>query len=268
MPELPEVETLLRQLKKTVCGRVIREVRIFDARVLNVDPAVFQAGLRGETAVSLSRKGKYLGLETASAKRLWFHLGMTGRLLAAEESRLKHTHLALSFEGGRSLFFSDPRRFGRVIFLDRGGLEPAGLAATAPDPFEMSEDVFARLFQGRTAPIKSLLLNQRLVSGIGNIYADEGLFRAAIFPARRVSRLARAKLIELHRALRQVLSEAVAAGGSSIDDYRHVDGRKGSFQEKHRVYGRTGLPCTACGTAIRVRRTAGRSTHYCPGCQK
>lgn len=269
MPELPEVETLLRQLKRSMTGAVIREARVFDDRILNVPSKFLESGISGEKVTGFFRKGKYLGFETASGRRLWFHLGMTGRLLFASESKLPHTHLMLALKGsGGNLFFSDPRRFGRVIYLSPDEPPPEGLLKTGPDPFEMTEEQFVSAFHGRKGLMKPLLLNQRIVSGIGNIYADEGLFRAGLLPWKKAFRISRGRLGTLYRALREVLEEALAAGGSSIDDYRHVDGLKGSFQDRHRVYGRTGKPCRSCGGVIRVRPMAGRSSHYCPVCQK
>ncbi len=270
MPELPEVETLLRQLSQAVEGARIRKVFVRDPRILNVSSKNFQHNLEGETLSRPARRGKYLCFSMKSGKELWFHLGMTGRLLLAAECRLAHTHIEISFNGRKEkLFFSDPRRFGRVVFHKGDASElPEGIRLTGLDPFQMNPDTFAGIFESRKAPIKSLLLNQRLVSGIGNIYADEGLFRAGIYPKRKGSALSRLRLKKLHGALLGVLEEAILCGGSTVDDYRHLNGQKGGFQTRHQVYSRGGAPCVVCGTEIKVIRLGGRSTHYCPLCQK
>lgn len=269
MPELPEVETLLRQLKEPLTGARVSKVCIYDGRVLNVPADLCETRLKNQVFEKIFRRGKYLCFQ-AGSRQLWFHLGMTGRLFLAAESSLAHTHLAVEFQGCRQkLFFSDPRRFGRVVYHEEGKTRlPEGILRTAPDPFEISADHFVRAFQGRTGLIKSLLLNQRLVSGIGNIYADESLFRAGIRPRRRASMLSRERLKALYSAVLAVLDEAIRGGGSSIDDYRHLDGKKGSFQDRHRVYGRGGKPCPACREPIKVIVISGRSSHYCPLCQK
>ncbi len=197
---------------------------------------------------------------------------MTGRLLVSEPAAeiAKHTHLIAKLASGRELRFIDPRMFGKLsVHLrsdresDRGGFDPGGV-----EPLEISEERFVSLFRGRKTPIKSALLNQKLLRGVGNIYADESLFRAGIRPRRRAAAITREQLGKLHRAVREVLREAIALGGSSIADYVDADGEEGYFQLQHRVYGREGAPCLACGTAIRRVVLAGRSSHYCSKCQK
>jgi formamidopyrimidine-DNA glycosylase len=191
---------------------------------------------------------------------------MTGRLVISEarmEIR-KHTHLIAKLASGRELRFIDPRMFGKLsVHLHPGGFDPGGV-----EPLEVSEERFIALFRGRKTPIKSALLNQKLLRGVGNIYADESLFRAGIGPRRRAAALTRERLGKLHRAVREVLREAIALGGSSINDYVDADGEPGFFQLQHRVYGREGEPCLVCGTAIRRVVLAGRSSHYCEKCQK
>lgn len=270
MPELPEVETLLRQLKRPLTDAKVSRVFIHDDRILNVSKALCAERLKNQIFKRLFRRGKYLCFETDSGRQLWFHLGMTGRLFLAAESSLPHTHLEIHFEGCRErLFFSDPRRFGRVVYHEAGRTHlPEGIRLTAPDPFEISLEAFVQTFYGRAGVIKSLLLNQRLVSGVGNIYADESLFRAGIRPRKRASRLSRARLEALYSSVVAVLEEAIRGGGSSIDDYRHLDGQKGSFQDRHRVYGRAGQPCPVCGQTVKVTVISGRSSHYCLVCQK
>jgi len=203
------------------------------------------------------------GAETAQ----WVvHLGMTGRMVISEPAAeiAKHTHLIAKLASGRELRFVDPRMFGKLsVHLQPGGFDPGGL-----EPLEVSEERFIALFRGRKTPIKSALLNQKLLRGVGNIYADESLFRAGIRPRPRAAALTREQLGKLHRAVREVLREAIALGGSSISDYVDANGEEGFFQLQHRVYGREGERCLACGTAIRRVVLAGRSSHYCPKCQK
>jgi len=191
------------------------------------------------------------------------HLGMTGRLLIcqSEAEMAKHTHLVAKLASGRELRFVDPRRFGRLSVAQ--GFEAGGF-----EPLEIQLDHFVSLFQGRKTPIKSALLNQKLLRGVGNIYADESLFRAGIRPRRRASSLTREELGRLHQALQEVLREAISLGGSSVSDYVDADGEAGFFQLQHRVYGREGEPCLVCKTAIKRVIIAGRSSHYCPNCQK
>ena len=194
------------------------------------------------------------------------HLGMTGRLIVCEPAAeiAKHTHLIAKLASGRELRFIDPRMFGKLsIHLHPGGFDPGGV-----EPLEVSEERFVALFRGRKTPIKSALLNQKLLRGVGNIYADESLFRAGIRPRRRAAAITREQLGRLHRAVREVLREAIALGGSSISDYVDEDGEEGFFQLQLRVYMRTGEPCFTCKTPIKRVVIAGRSSHYCPRCQK
>jgi formamidopyrimidine-DNA glycosylase len=200
------------------------------------------------------------------AQAQWIvHLGMTGRLQVCEpnEEVDKHTHAILRLSSGRELRFVDPRRFGRLSVAPAAGFDAGGV-----EPLEIELDPFLKLFQRRKTPIKSALLNQKLLRGVGNIYADESLFRAGIRPRRRASTISRAQLGKLFLAVKEVLNEAIALGGSSISDYVDADGREGFFQLEHRVYGREGEPCTVCKTPISRVVIAGRSSHYCAKCQK
>jgi formamidopyrimidine-DNA glycosylase len=193
------------------------------------------------------------------------HLGMTGRLQVCEPKAEieKHTHAILKLASGRELRFVDPRRFGRLSVAKSGDFDASGV-----EPLEVDLDRFLSLFRGRKTPIKSALLNQKLLRGVGNIYADESLFRAGIRPRRRASMINRHKLGKLFLAVKEVLKEAIALGGSSISDYVDADGEEGFFQLQHRVYGREGEPCLVCKTPIKRVVIAGRSSHYCPKCQK
>lgn len=192
------------------------------------------------------------------------HLGMTGRMLVTsrDEEVPKHTHAIASLSSGRELRFVDPRRFGRLSVVAEGAF-----AGPGTEPLTVTLDEFANLFRGRKTPIKAALLNQKLLHGVGNIYADESLFRAGIRPLRRAGRLKREELKRLHAALKKVLQAAIRAGGSSVSDYVDAEGREGFFQLRHNVYLRTGLPCLACKTPIKRIVLGGRGTHFCPKCQ-
>ena len=176
---------------------------------------------------------------------------------------VKHTHAILKLASGRELRFVDPRRFGRMSVASMGDFEADGY-----EPLEVELDRFTTLFRGRKTPIKSALLNQQLLRGVGNIYADESLFRAGLRPRRRASTITTARLELLHKSVQKVLKEAIRLGGSSISDYVDADGEEGFFQLRHRVYGREGKPCLVCKTPIKRTVIVGRSSHYCPRCQK
>jgi len=280
MPELPEVETVVTGLQRRVADDMIDSVWIGSRRQpLKSSPAAISRALEGKRILRVHRAGKHIVFDLEARERTrtnsaaesgkgpshWVvHLGMTGRILVTEPSAEvpKHTHLIAKLASGRELRFIDPRMFGRIS-VHAAGFDPGGV-----EPLEISEDRFMELFRGRKTPIKSALLNQKLLRGIGNIYADESLFRAGIRPRRRASKISRAELARLYRAVREVLREAIALGGSSISDYVDSDGEEGSFQLEHRVYGREGEPCSTCGSKIRRVVIAGRSSHYCPKCQK
>src|SRR5467141_2253683 len=301
MPELPEVETVARGLDTRVVGDSVQSVWIGSRKQPLKSPAgVIAATLEGRRIVRVHRAGKHIVFDLAGESRPWrtrvsqtkrrskvrsqtpqaaslqtsdvqtaqwiVHLGMTGRLVICEPAAeiAKHTHLIAKLASGRELRFIDPRMFGKIsIYLHPGGFDPGGV-----EPLEVSEERFVALFRGRKTPIKSALLNQKLLRGVGNIYADESLFRAGIRPRRRAAAITREQLGKLHRSLREVLHEAIALGGSSINDYVDADGEEGFFQLQHRVYGREGELCLVCATAIRRVVLAGRSSHYCAKCQK
>jgi formamidopyrimidine-DNA glycosylase len=282
MPELPEVETVARGLDKHVARDVIESVWLGEKPEPLKSPAKeIAAVLERSRIAKVRRVGKHIvfDLERASRNRKgkpqssgqWIvHLGMTGRMQVAQpnDELLKHTHAVLKLKSGRELRFVDPRRFGRLAVVRLDKKAPTGFAAPGDEPLDSQIDRFIELFRKRNTPIKSALLNQKLLSGVGNIYADEALFRAGLRPRRRASSLTREQLGKLHAALKEVLNEAIALGGSSVSDYVDADGKAGFFQLQHRVYGREGQPCLVCGTPIKRVIIAGRSSHYCPHCQR
>ncbi len=272
MPELPEVETLVAQLREKISGCVLSRIVITRESILSSPKEAITKKLSGKRVQTVKRRGKFIRLEFEKDLTLWFHLGMTGQLIWTEEREKKalHQHLALVFEGKKDrLLFRDSRRFGEV-FLANGNIAslPQGVRLLGPEPFEISGNEFASIFGSRKGRIKSLLLNQRLMAGLGNIYADESLYRAGINPKKRPHRLNRTALMRLHESICLTLKEAIRHGGSSIDDYMHLDGGRGVFQKFHQVYGREGENCNGCGTKIRRVPLAGRSSHFCPQCQK
>jgi len=275
MPELPEVETIARGLEKRIAGDTIESVWLGPKpEPLNSPAAEIAAVLEHSRIAHVRRVGKHIvfDLETNDEPSAqWVvHLGMTGQLLIAspETETLKHTHAVLKLASGGELRFVDPRRFGRLAVVRLDPQNGSGFAAPGDEPLDSRIDRFIALFRHRKTPIKSALLNQKLLSGVGNIYADESLFHAGIRPRRRASSLTRAELEKLHASLRRVLKHAIKLGGSSISDYVDAEGREGFFQLKHYVYARENKPCLKCKTPIKRVIIAGRSSHYCPHCQK
>jgi formamidopyrimidine-DNA glycosylase len=302
VPELPEVETIAQGLNKRVAGDAIESVWIGSRKQPLKSPAdVIAATLEGKRISRVHRAGKHIVFDLEVEAPVWHarttktkktkktkshagrgqirratqqsdaataqwivHLGMTGRIVVSEPIAeiAKHTHLIAKLASGRELRFIDPRMFGKLS-VHSGGFDPGGV-----EPLEVSEENFIKLFRGRKTPIKSALLNQKLLRGVGNIYADESLFRSGIRPRRRAASITREQLSKLHQAVQEVLREAIALGGSSISNYVDADGEEGFFQLQHRVYGREGEPCLVCGTAIRRVVLAGRSSHFCQNCQK
>ncbi|MBI2955821.1 MAG: bifunctional DNA-formamidopyrimidine glycosylase/DNA-(apurinic or apyrimidinic site) lyase [Acidobacteria bacterium] len=277
MPELPEVETVVRGLRPLLKGRRIRRVEVRQRRrfgVLRGSLARFRRVLTGARIVSVARRGKYIVLQLEPAANqvapLWWviHLGMTGQLYAcpAAAPRVKHTHVVAWLSSGRQLRYRDPRRFGKMLVLR--DTELAGyFAPLGPEPFRISLQRFCRLFRGRRGPVKSLLLNQSLLRGLGNIYSSEALFLAGVHPGTPAGVLRRPELRRLFRAVRRVLREAIAGMGTTFSDYRTAEGLPGDYQNSLRVYDREGEPCPGCGTAIERVVLAGRSAHFCPRCQ-
>lgn len=272
MPELPEIETLVGQLNRSLAGFRISGIEIRNDSVLASPREELEKKLQGKEIVRVRRRGKFIQVHLFPSLTLWFHLGMTGQIfLETPPASLRpHTHLILSFrDSARRLFYRDVRRFGRV-FLTEGGASgvPPQVRCLGPEPQEWDPEAFAANFKERRARIKNLLLDQTVVAGLGNIYADESLHRAGIHPLRRSHRLGRARLLRLREAMCEVLEEAIRWGGSSIDDYFHLDGSKGEFQYFHRVYGRSGEACPSCGAQIQKVKLSGRTSSFCPHCQR
>lgn len=274
MPELPEVETIRRQLAPLVEGRRIGAIEVLDPRWSRpLAPAEIEDALRGRTVMELGRRGKYLLWRLRGDVHLAQHLRMTGSILADPDPEPPHTRVRMRLgpaRGGTRLAIVDPRRFGTgelllgeralELFLDaRLGLEPFDEGFTA--------EHLRMLLAGRRAPIKALLLDQRLIAGVGNIYADEALFRARIHPRRPAGRTTLAEAAVLREAIVQALTAGIDARGASIDDFRHVDGVRGSFQDRFLVHLRAGQPCFECGTTIVKMVVAGRGTYVCEHCQ-
>jgi len=274
MPELPEVETIARTLAPEVVGREILTVRTFDPTALQPDPASFAALAAGRRITRVRRRGKLLLLDLDDQGILAVHLRMTGRVMALgpgrEPDRLgPGPRAVLELSGGARLCFSDVRRFGSMHAFAADGINAWPFyASLGPEPLSMTAAEFrARLGQGR-ARIKALLLDQHVLAGIGNIYADESLFRAGIRPDTPAAAVSPRRRDALFAAIQAVLAQAIAENGSSIRDYRDANGDAGAFQNHFQAYGRGGQPCLACGTLMQTMRVAGRGSTFCPQCQK
>lgn len=292
MPELPEVETIRRGLLPQILGCRIVGVVTGDPKIFGGETESLVRRLSGEEILALDRRGKYLVFRLRNSF-LVIHLGMTGQVTlrdpelpdspgflrhpatllqrARQHAPDRHTHLQLELDSGRTLCLRDPRKFGKVLLLDgatsaldefftpRLGLEPLGPGYTLPG--------FLKRLAGRKAPVKAVLLDQRVVAGVGNIYADEALFAAGIHPCRRVHRLRPKEKERLFSAIVQVLELGIHFGGTTLRDYVDSDGERGGFQDELQVYGRTDEPCRCCGTGIRKIYLSQRGTHFCPRCQ-
>lgn len=274
MPELPEVETVRKTLEQLVCGKTIRQVDVRLPRLIKRpdDAALFASLLEGRTILGVGRRGKYLRI-FLDGWTLVSHLRMEGRygLYQAEDPVEKHTHVIFRFADGTELRYKDVRQFGTMHLFEQGqdlieppldklGLEPLDPAFT--------RKAFRETIAGRSTRIKPLLLDQRHIAGLGNIYVDEALHRAGIHPERTADSLSAKELNKLHEAIVAVLGEAVEAGGSSVKSYVNGQGEMGMFQLRLMAYGRNGEPCRQCGTIIVKTVVGGRGTHYCPACQK
>ena len=271
MPELPEVETIVRGLKRTVLGKKIKAIKIVPSRVLQNKPGYFKQNLIGLKIIGVERRGKNIILLLSSGNLLLIHLGMTGNLIYLKKPAplKKHDHLNIEFSDKSQLRYNDPRKFGKFKLVKSSQIENIkDLKSLGPEPLELSKNDFVKLVQRRKGRIKSTLLNQKFIAGIGNIYADEVLFEAKIHPEERACNLSSNRLKKLHQAIQKILKKAIKSGGSSIDNYLDVEGRKGLFQLQHKVYGKKGMPCLRCGIKIKRIVVNQRSSYFCPECQK
>ena len=271
MPELPEVETTRRGIAPLVIGRRVEAMRVYDRRLRWSVPAALPRIIEGRTIDALDRRSKYL-LFRLSGDTLLVHFGMTGTLRAWTDPppRRRHDHVDIVLDSGITLRYHDPRRFGAMLWLPPPAERHPLLAVLGPEPFDADFDAayLWRATRARTAGIKLALMDNHLVVGVGNIYANEALFRAGIRPTVPARRLSRARLGKLIDAVRATLNDAIRKGGSTLRDYVDGLGEPGYFQLACFVYGRAGLPCRVCGAPIRQLRQGGRATCYCPRCQR
>lgn len=278
MPELPEVETVRRGLERHLVGRLVTAVEVGRERVVRrTSREALIDGLTNTTVVAADRRGKYLLLPLDSGDSMMIHLRMSGQVLLAEAGaqRPPHTHVVMHLDDRREAWFVDPRTFGEVVVFapDRIAVELPGVAALGVDPIAdpFPREQLRRIVRSTGRALKPLLLDQTVIAGIGNIYADETLHRARLRPDRPANTIDAAATWRFHAAIVDILTESIAAGGSTLGDAQYVDlmGKVGSYQDDHRVYGRAGERCSTCGRGW-IRRTVsgGRSTHFCPVCQR
>ncbi|MGH9401235.1 MAG: bifunctional DNA-formamidopyrimidine glycosylase/DNA-(apurinic or apyrimidinic site) lyase [Terriglobia bacterium] len=275
MPELPEVETVRQGLERRVLGRTITSITIARPSVIRGDPGRFRRGIEGGRVASLRRKGKTLALELGFADSrtpsyLLIRLGMTGQLVVAQRDAalLAHTHIRMALDGGpEELRYRDPRRFGMLRYCTAREAEQV-FGSLGPDALEMTQAEFERAIRGRRGAVKSWLMNQQSLAGLGNIYADEALFEARIHPETSAGVVSKPARSRLYTAIRAVLRHAVELQGTSFRDYIDIEGRQGGFEPLLRAYRRTGQPCPRCGAPIRRVIVSGRSSHFCPRCQR
>jgi formamidopyrimidine-DNA glycosylase len=281
MPELPEVETLARGLRQAISGRRILSVTLGKTDFID-DPVALEHNLPGRRIEAVERYGKFMLLRLSAAAgahgdhgdagakqaSLLVHLGMTGQMAPsrAEKPREKHTHVSMLLDDGRELRYTDARRFGRIAYFTEAPLAQE-LARLGADPLEVSKEEFVKAIRERRARIKALLLDQGVLRGVGNIYADESLWKAKIHPAQPGAKLSPEKAETLWRALQAILRKAIQMRGSSISDFLDAEGEPGEYQRHHRAYGREGKRCHRCKTVIRRGMVAGRSSYFCPQCQ-
>lgn len=279
MPELPEVETIRRDLHRKVKDKEIKFVTVNTPKIVKEPPiSEFCAQIEGKVFKNINRRGKYLVIELDSGKKLVIHLGMTGLLIYPfnEDSKkiinIKHNHLVFTFIDGTKLIFNDVRKFGKIYLVSNLN-KIEGMAKLGLDPLDdcFKEEIFVQLLnKKKKSKIKSFLMNQEFIAGLGNIYVNEVLYRANIHPLRKISSLHKEEIGNLYQQIKLVLNKAIKSGGSTVADeaYLNTDGEKGKFAEKLQVYARKGEPCVKCGHSIDVVRIEGRSSFICPQCQK
>lgn len=283
MPELPEVETVRRGLEPSMQGAVIARAQVNRPDLRWPFPDRMAERLTGQTVLQLRRRSKYILADLSSGETLLIHLGMSGRMTVSGDplgqfvhdhpQAQKHDHVVFDMDNGARVTFNDPRRFGAMDLLDTATAEQHKLLAQlGPEPLgnDFTEPHLIAAFQGRRTPVKTALLDQRIVAGLGNIYVCEALFRTGISPLRKTGQISRTRVAGLVPVIRQVLSDAIAAGGSSLRDFRQADGELGYFQHSFDVYGREGAPCRTpdCTGVITRVVQSGRSSFYCPRCQR
>ena len=271
MPELPEVETIRSRLAPHLAGRRFERVEIRDPRLTRPEaPAAVAAALEGERVLDVRRRGKYLVFAFESGRHLLVHLRMSGGFEhPTREAASPHRRAVVTLDDGSDLSYRDVRRFGTWLLLEPGELDAYLERRVGGEPLEraFTTAALARVLAGRRAPVKAALLDQRAVAGVGNIYADEALWRARIHPLRQARELTREEVAALRKAIRWALERGLARHGATFRDYRSPDGRPGRMQHEFKVYGRAGEPCERCGTPIEKIRAGGRGTWYCPTCQ-
>mgnify|MGYP000128903806 CR=1 FL=1 len=274
MPELPEVENVVLGLKNLIKNYIITSVRIKEPRLIAYpELKEFQKQIKNRKISDITRRGKYILIHLLEDKIMVIHLRMTGKLLVkpSKEPLKKHTHIIFKLDHNTDLRFNNVRKFGRIYLIDDDNYEAAGgLAELGPEPLasDFSFEDFQKLFKGRTAGIKSLLLNQKFIAGLGNIYTDEVLYRSGIHPRHPADKLTKNAIKKMYKNIREILRLGIKYNGTTFSDYVNAFGEKGSFQEKLQVYQKEGQKCNKCGEIIIKDKVAGRSTYYCPNCQK
>ncbi len=274
MPELPEVETVVSGLKKRICGKIINRIEVLEEMVLGYPPEVevFCNGLRESRIEDLDRRGKYIIIELCRNRKLIVHLRMTGKLLIRKNDAPpeKYTRVIFRFKYKEALFFNNMRKFGRLYLINDDEEDKAGsFSRLGPEPFDedFTPEYLKQILNGRKASIKSVLLDQSNVAGLGNIYSDEALYRAGIKPIKPAGKLDNGEIKSLYGAIIDVLEAGIKYSGTSFSDYVNALGESGDFQEKLNVYGREGEECPFCGSRIEKCKVSGRSSHYCSRCQ-
>jgi formamidopyrimidine-DNA glycosylase len=272
MPELPEVETIVRRLRLSLINQKIQRVQVLTPKILRLPPSLFVQTITGTIIREIKRKGKLILVDLDPVGTLVLHLKMTGQVLLVPGSAPvdRHTHVIFFFSSSDfQMRYRDIRKFGFFDLIPRHlAEEPPYIRKLGPDPFETSPREFFRIIHSKKKSIKALLLDQSVMSGLGNIYVDESLFQAGLHPETRAETLSQGQVKNLFRIIKKILSQAIRMQGSTLKDYRRPDGTSGGFQNYHQVYGRTGHPCPACRSPILKIRVGGRGTHYCAFCQK
>lgn len=271
MPELPEVQTIVDGLKKTILGKKIKSIHIDSSRIFSQNPTSFKKGLKGKKIRDIKRRGKFIIINFSQNQSLLIHLGMTGGIFYSRKNhpQKKHDHLIMEFADGTQIRYHDPRKFGKVKRLNSSKIDKISeIAKLGPEVFEISPREFVEILRKRKGRIKTALLNQKVLAGLGNIYSDEALFDAKIHPLTKADKLKEKRLLKLHQSIQKILKKAIKTGGSSMNDYLKIDGEKGLFQFQHKVYGREGKPCKICKAKIKRIRISQRSSFFCPRCQK